>query len=176
MVHPKNVWVNGAAPALNADNMNNLEENAYNGALFAENYTDPTWTQVTGKPSTFAPIIGTTATTAKAGNWIPGEATAISYGTVKLSSNSLQGISAQPITQAPSRSYGVQRAVSGQLVVNVPWVNTTYTLPPATASVIGGVKSITAPVIDVTEPADAEQIQGEIQKIVNALKTAGVFL
>lgn len=29
------------------------------------------WTDVTGKPSTFAPIIGTTATTAKAGNYAP---------------------------------------------------------------------------------------------------------
>ena len=176
MVHPKNVWVNGAAPALNADNMNNLEENAYNGALFAENYTDPTWTQVTGKPSTFAPIIGTTATTAKAGNWNPPEATGFLYGTVKLASDSPQGILAQPITQVYSRSYGVQRATSGGLVVNVPWIDTTYTLTPATASAIGGVKAITAPVIDVTEPASAVNIQAQFDKLVDALKTAGVLL
>lgn len=31
----------------------------------------PTWAQVTGKPTTFEPIIGTTATTAKAGNYVP---------------------------------------------------------------------------------------------------------
>ena len=31
----------------------------------------PTWAQVTGKPATFEPIIGTTATTAKAGNYVP---------------------------------------------------------------------------------------------------------
>lgn len=29
------------------------------------------WADVQGKPETFAPIIGTTATTAKAGNWVP---------------------------------------------------------------------------------------------------------
>lgn len=31
----------------------------------------PTWAQVTGKPLTFAPEIGSTATTAKAGNYVP---------------------------------------------------------------------------------------------------------
>lgn len=31
----------------------------------------PTWASITGKPATFAPIIGTTATTAKAGNYVP---------------------------------------------------------------------------------------------------------
>lgn len=31
----------------------------------------PTWAQVSGKPTTFEPIIGTTATTAKAGNYVP---------------------------------------------------------------------------------------------------------
>ena len=30
-----------------------------------------TWASVTGKPSTFPPVIGTTATTAKAGNYQP---------------------------------------------------------------------------------------------------------
>lgn len=30
--------------------------------------TPPTWTQITGKPATFPPAIGTTATTAMAGN------------------------------------------------------------------------------------------------------------
>lgn len=36
----------------------------------AGNYV-PTWTEITSKPTTFAPIIGTTATTAKAGNYTP---------------------------------------------------------------------------------------------------------
>lgn len=31
----------------------------------------PTWASITGKPTTFAPVIGTTATTAKAGNYTP---------------------------------------------------------------------------------------------------------
>lgn len=36
----------------------------------AGNY-QPTWAQVTGKPTTFAPVIGTSAADAKAGNWTP---------------------------------------------------------------------------------------------------------
>lgn len=31
----------------------------------------PAWDEITGKPATFAPTIGTTATTAKAGNYVP---------------------------------------------------------------------------------------------------------
>lgn len=31
----------------------------------------PSWGSLTGKPNTFDPTIGTTATTAKAGNWVP---------------------------------------------------------------------------------------------------------
>lgn len=31
----------------------------------------PTWSSITGKPATFDPTIGTTSTTAKAGDWVP---------------------------------------------------------------------------------------------------------
>lgn len=31
----------------------------------------PTWASITGKPTTFPPIVGTGATQAKAGNWLP---------------------------------------------------------------------------------------------------------
>lgn len=34
----------------------------------------PTWAEVTGKPATFAPTIGTTSTTAKVGNYTPSSA------------------------------------------------------------------------------------------------------
>lgn len=42
------------------------------GAL-PDDYTPPapTWASVTGKPTTFAPIIGTSGTTAKAGDYTP---------------------------------------------------------------------------------------------------------
>ena len=41
------------------------------GAGGGDEPTTVTWANVTGKPSTFAPTIGTTATTAKAGNYQP---------------------------------------------------------------------------------------------------------
>lgn len=43
-----------------------------------------TWADVTGKPSTYAPTIGTTATTAKAGNYTPPNATASVKGLVSM--------------------------------------------------------------------------------------------
>lgn len=33
--------------------------------------TAPAWGEITGKPATFPPVVGTTATTAKAGNYTP---------------------------------------------------------------------------------------------------------
>lgn len=63
------------------------------GAL-ADSYV-PTWASVTGKPATFAPTIGTTATTAKAGNAVQTAtqttATAIAPGTA----TNVQGILAE---------------------------------------------------------------------------------
>lgn len=50
-----------------------------------------TWASITGKPTTFAPIIGTTSTTAKAGDYTPPNA-----------STSVKGIVNQAATQANS--------------------------------------------------------------------------
>lgn len=47
--------------------------------------TSVAWDDVTGKPATFAPTIGTTATTAKAGNYTPAVATTAVAGIVKMS-------------------------------------------------------------------------------------------
>lgn len=40
-------------------------------AVYTKNGTGAAWADITGKPSTFAPTIGTTATTAMAGNKVP---------------------------------------------------------------------------------------------------------
>lgn len=40
-------------------------------AVYTKNGTGAAWADITGKPSTFAPVIGTTATTAMAGNKVP---------------------------------------------------------------------------------------------------------
>lgn len=60
-------------------------------------------------------------------------------GGIKLSS-STQGGTPNGITTTSGRTYAVQVNSSEQAVVNVPWTDTTYTLPTATSSVLGGVK------------------------------------
>lgn len=48
-----------------------LATTAYVNSAIAGISMSADWTDITGKPTTFAPTIGTTATTAKAGNWNP---------------------------------------------------------------------------------------------------------
>lgn len=77
-------------------------------------------------------------------------------GGIKLSS-STQGGTPNGITTTSGRTYAVQVNSSEQAVVNVPWTDTTYTLPAATSSVLGGVKignglNINSGVLSVTAP------------------------
>lgn len=74
MSYEPTIWVNGQEPALNADNLNKLER-------AVESASTPAWADITGKPATFAPTIGKTATTAMAGNTvIPEQATWANLG------------------------------------------------------------------------------------------------
>lgn len=80
MAYTKTIWQ--IDDVITADKLNNIEEGIKsvedNGLTIGTTAStakagnyQPTWAQVTGKPSTFDPIIGTTATTAKAGNYVP---------------------------------------------------------------------------------------------------------
>lgn len=60
-------------------------------------------------------------------------------GGIKLSSNT-QGGTPNGITTTSGRTYAVQVNSNEQAVVNVPWTDTKYTLPTASASTLGGVK------------------------------------
>ena len=60
-------------------------------------------------------------------------------GGIKLSS-STQGGTPNGITTTSGRTYAVQVNSKEQAVVNVPWTDTTYTLPTASSSTLGGVK------------------------------------
>jgi hypothetical protein len=83
-------------------------------------------------------------------------ATSAALGGVKLGSNTVQNIAAATPSTTSNRTYAVQPNSSGQMVVNVPWVdtNTTYTLPTATDTVLGGVKlgSNTVQTVSATTP------------------------
>jgi hypothetical protein len=56
-------------------------------------------------------------------------ATATTHGIVKLFNATPQSTAANTVSTTASRTYGIQNNADGQLVVNVPWVdtNTTYT-------------------------------------------------
>lgn len=57
-------------------------------------------------------------------------------GIVKIFSDTLQDVAANAVSAASSRTYGIQKNSSGQMVVNVPWENTVYAHPAYTARAI----------------------------------------
>ena len=67
-------------------------------------------------------------------------ANATTLGGVELFSNTVQTVAANAVSATASRTYGLQFNSAGQAVVNVPWTDTTFTLPQATATVRGGVE------------------------------------
>lgn len=56
-------------------------------------------------------------------------ATASVLGLVKLGSDTVQTTAPNTVTTTASRSYAIQANASGQMVVNIPWTDTVYTLP-----------------------------------------------
>jgi len=67
-------------------------------------------------------------------------ATSSALGLVKLGSDTTQSTAGNTVTSTASRSYKVQLDSSDRMLVNVPWTDTTYTLPQATATTRGGVE------------------------------------
>lgn len=62
------------------------------------------------------------------------EATTTVLGGVMLCSDTVQTVAANAVSSASSRTYAVQENSNGQLVVNVPWVNTTYSTATTSAN------------------------------------------
>ena len=65
-------------------------------------------------------------------------ATSTVLGGVELFSDTVQTVASASITTIALRTYGIQLNAAGQMVVNVPWENTAYTLPLMTAAARGG--------------------------------------
>lgn len=62
-------------------------------------------------------------------NYILPTASTTVLGGIKLASDTKQTVSANAVTAAASRTYGVQLNASDQAVVNIPWTDTVYTHP-----------------------------------------------
>jgi hypothetical protein len=69
------------------------------------------------------------------GTYVLPVATTTVLGGVKIEDNTVQTTAANTITTTASRTYGSQLNSAGQLVVNVPWLNTEYIM--MTSSVLG---------------------------------------
>lgn len=92
-------------------------------------------------------------------------------GGVKLGSATAQTVAAAAVTATAARTYAVQANGSGQLVVNVPWVNTTYTLPAATAAAIGGVKQGVA----VADAVTNDDLIVQLNALLSSLRASGAL-
>lgn len=68
-------------------------------------------------------------------------ATSAVLGLVKLGSDTQQTTAANSVSTTASRSYAIQFNSSNQLVVNVPWTDTVYSLPLAASGTRGGVQT-----------------------------------
>ena len=84
-------------------------------------------------------------------------ATSTVLGGVELFSDAVQSVASTSITTTALRTYGIQLNAAGQMVVNVPWENTAYTLPLMTSTARGGaevfssvVQSVAANVVSTT--------------------------
>jgi hypothetical protein len=69
-----------------------------------------------------------------------GIATDTVAGLVELFNNTDQTVAANTVTTVANRTYGIQLNAANQAVVNVPWTDTTYTLPEATSTTRGGIE------------------------------------
>lgn len=77
-------------------------------AVYTKNGTGAAWVDITGKPSTFAPVIGTTATTAMAGNKMP---TSTDRGGV-LQQSAEAALAAQTVTDIATAQTAINNIVT----------------------------------------------------------------
>ena len=93
----------------------------------------------TGGTNVTTSVSGTTVTFAST-NTEYSAATSSVLGLLKIEDDTEQSVAANTVTATAGRTYGIQFNSSDQAVVNVPWTDTIYTLPQATATARGGVE------------------------------------
>lgn len=67
-------------------------------------------------------------------------ATSSALGAIKLHSDTAQTTAPETVSTTANRSYSVQLDANSKASVNVPWTDTTYTLPTATSTALGGIE------------------------------------
>ena len=140
--------------------------------------TTVAWTDITGKPATFAPTIGNTGTTAKAGNWVPawndvtGKPAVIAAGADAAAARSAIGAGTSNLTIGTTAT----TAKAGNYVptwTEVTGKPTTFTPPAATEAAIGGVK-MAATQAD-SAATDIETLVSDFNSLLAKLKAAGIM-
>lgn len=126
-----------------ADRLNHME------AGISDAEKSAVWGTVSGKPTTFPPTIGTTAATAKAGNYQP----------------AWDDITGKPAVIAAGADAAAARTAIG--------AGTPYNLPAATTSANGGVKKMAAQA-DSTA-TDIEGIVADLNALLAKMRTAGMM-
>jgi len=101
-----------------------------------------------GVAGTFLNGAGSWAT--PAGTYVLPVATSTVLGGVKIADNTVQTTAANTITTTASRTYGSQFNAAGQVVVNVPWTDTTYSMMTSTVLGLGKLFSDTTQTIGAT--------------------------
>lgn len=147
--------------------------------------TEITWSDIQDKPATFAPIIGTTATTALAGNTaIPTPATVapLVNGTATVGTSALYArqdhvhpLQTSVATLATGRTFSLSGGATGTSGTFNGSANSTIpvTLATPTIAVRGGV--LQAPAQTDSVATDVEGLVADFNALLAKLRTAGVI-
>ena len=169
----------------NSKQIDNTENVIFADSTFINNVVSSTRTvttslSATGTPNTMTFLRGDN-TWSSPPNTTYSKATNSALGLVKLEDVAVQSTAANAITTTASRTYGLQFNASDQLVVNVPWTDTAYTLPLPTSTTRGGaelfsnvVQSVAGNAVTATASRTyGVQLNGVDQMVVNVPWTGG---
>lgn len=129
--------------------------------------TSVDWDDITNKPD-FA-----TVATSGSYNDLSDRPTIPPDYTLPLSTSIIRGGIKIGFTQV-DKKYPVQLQ-NEQAFVEVPWTDTTYTLPAASTTVIGGVKKATN-VANLASGAELAEVVTQVNAILSALKVADIMI